>query len=876
MQDSISGYHGFSYLNDTLLIFIENLSIRITAYQPNILQIKSILTERVAEKSHSVVPSKSVCRTFFEQKNNFLYFSTDSIFLSIDTNNLQFSFIYQEDTILKAPKIYSSKTVDLLRFNYTPDEQLYGTGARAIPLNRTNYALDVYNQARYGYGYGEQNLNIALPALSSSNNYTLYIDNYSKGKWSLGKDNPLEYTYLFTNGESDVYLMVGQNHAALSHYFSELTGYQPLPPIWALGYIQSKYGYESETETKNIVNELQSNGYPLDAIVLDLYWFGNTNTMGNMNWDKTRFPNAGKMMNDLRAKGVKTILISETYFTQQSTNYNYAASNGFFAKNEHNQAWVIGDFWAGSASLLDIFNPQAQTWFWQFYKNRTLEGAEAWWTDLGEPENHPSEMIHYGNKQATQIHNIYALEWEKMLYENWKTDFPEKRFFNLSRSGFSGMQRYSTFPWSGDIQRSFDGLKAQVPIMLGIGLHGIAYMHSDIGGFTGGGQNNELFVRWVQMGIFSPVFRIHGTGIETHPTAYSDYTQDITLKYIQWRYELLPYNYTLAYENSTKGTPLARTMDFYEPQNSFLQNVNDQYFWGEHFIVAPILQSGISSRIVKIPAGKWINWQSLESYSGPASKSIAAPLSDIPVLVKAGSIIPLVKNLSSTDDYTSQNLVLKYFRDETVEYSYFTLFDDDKKSTSTLANKQFELLHFEARQNAQRIVLNFSKSGSSYSQAPSERCILLEIPRNELFPDSVYFQGNKISPVTNFSEMENNPLSYYHDVAKKTLYVQISWTGEIVELSIAGFRAPTPSGIKPIEASFKLYPNPASSYIILETTQTSKAEILSSSGKVLKTINIESKSSSEWIDVSDLASGVYVLRIFSKQLIYNKKLVIQK
>ena len=203
------------------------------------------------------------------------------------------------------------------------------------------------------------------------------------------------------------------------------------------------------------------------------------------------------MIADFDADGVNTILITEPYILTTSSNWGPAEANDYLAHDAAGNALVLDNFWAGDAGLLDITYPPAADWFWGFYQDLIDQGVGGWWCDLGEPEAHPDEMQHFAGS-AAKVHNLYSLLWAKRIHEGYEEHFPQQRLFNLIRSGYAGMQRLSTFPWSGDVQRSFEGLRAQLPIMLNMGLSGVAYQGSDIGGFDCGAFDPELYVRWMQ------------------------------------------------------------------------------------------------------------------------------------------------------------------------------------------------------------------------------------------------------------------------------------------------------------------------------------------------------------------------------------------
>jgi len=861
---STTEYESFELTNDTLLIHCTDGEIIVTPFNTNIINVFSRAGEEENQPSYSTIAEKQDVAINFLQDQNLLKFSTDSMEVIIDTTDLSFKFVYENDTLLRFLKIYEFGNQGILISELKADERIYGSGSRAIDMDRRGRNLSINNQAHYGYGAGAENLNITLPIVSSSENYMLFYDNHSIASLDIGSMNEEQMSYTYTNGQAEVFVIAGINHGEMIQNYSFLTGYQPLPPIWSLGYIQSKYGYETQSEATNIVNQIITADFPLDALVLDLYWFGNTNTMGNLNWDYSRFPNPITMMSNFRSQGVKTVLITEPYFTLNCSNFNYADNQGYFGSSSGGDTYVLWGFWAGDAALLDLFNPEVPAWFNQYYTDRANEGVAGWWTDLGEPENHPGDMYHYNGQSSSEIHNVYSLEWNKIVYENWKSEFPEKRLFNLSRSGFAGMQRYSTFPWSGDIQRSFDGLKVQVPIMLSLGLSGVPYMHSDVGGFTGGGNEDELFVRWVQMGVFAPVFRIHGSGIETAPTAYSVNAQNIARNYIKWRYKLLPYNYTLAYEASKFGTPLARPMDFYDTKNHSLQNINDQYFWGENMLIAPVLNQGQTQRNVVLPAGKWLNYHNLNEYVGPGNVTISAPLSNIPVLVKAGSFIPTVNNLQSSDDYTTEQLFIQYYPDITQSSSSYTFFDDDKINPNSLADSEYNLVYFDGLYANEDIEINLSSNSLSYPGMPVQRQFVFEIFRIQNHPESVLLDEINLTEYFNLNDLTSQESGYYFNSAEEKLFVNIPYSNVNNTIQIENINVNSIDFSNELISSLNIYPNPGKNEVFISSSNedysNSEIKITNANGKLIMTKQADINTI-HLLNTSELKKGVYFIQI---------------
>ena len=288
-----------------------------------------------------------------------------------------------------------------VRFRLAPGERLSGTGARALPLNRRGYRLELYNQAHYGYQNGEPNLNVALPVVLSSRGYLLLFDHHAASYLDLGKKNPdaLEYGARDLNSLS-YFVVTGRNQAEILDRYTALTGRQPLPPRWALGLIQSRFGYRSQAELLAVARRMRQADFPLDALVLDLYWFGGTTRQGDFEWDKTHFPDPAGMMRALNAQQVKTILISEPYVMRTSLNDSLVRTQGLVGTTAGGRPFTVGSFWAGPASILDVFKPETRTWLGAQYRRLHDQGAAGWWSDLGEPENHPLAMHHAAGTHA--------------------------------------------------------------------------------------------------------------------------------------------------------------------------------------------------------------------------------------------------------------------------------------------------------------------------------------------------------------------------------------------------------------------------------------------------------------------------------------------
>lgn len=688
-------------------------------------------------------------------------------------------------------------------------EMIFGGGERALPLNRRGYRLSLYNNPWYGYGEGADNLNYSVPFITSSKGYGLFFDNPSKSYLDIGKTNKEVLEYGASSGEINVYVIFGDYQTILQSYH-KLTGTQPLPPRWAFGNLMSRFGYTSEAQVKGILQKMKNENIPVDAVIFDLFWFGDSikNTLGNLDWiNKNKWPNPKKMIADFKKEGIQTILVTEPYFVEASKNYQ--ASKKYLAVDSSGKnPYYLTDFYFGHGGLIDIFRKDAQQWFWQFYKKQMQNGVEAWWGDLGEPERHPSNMYHnlkdigYNRLfKADEVHNIYGHNWTKMLYNYYAKEYPNKRLFSLNRSGFAGSQRYSIFPWTGDVSRSWSGLRAQLPVLLGMSMSGVPYVHSDAGGFAGGKGDNELYVRWLQFAAFTPIFRPHGTALYEKDTAAFSFPSEAALidehyrgyakASIRTRYQMMPYNYSLAYQQAKYGKPLMAPLYYHFSNDTTASNIQDEYMWGENILVAPILEKGIAEKKYYLPKGSWFNPKTFSLVDGGKWYTDKINIWDFPAFYKEGSFITMLdfKTIDKELQITNSNridrshLLITYIESE--NKSSFELYDDDGKSKNSLETGKYELITFTSSgKKTSTLKLNINSSNGSYIGKPLSREFkFLVISKTKSRITKILINGKPLKEVFKTDDLTENtyvnpPMGFIGFEIKfngKPLEIQIIW-----------------------------------------------------------------------------------------------------
>jgi oligosaccharide 4-alpha-D-glucosyltransferase len=529
----------------------------------------------------------------------------------------------------------------------------------------------------------------------------------------------------------------------------------------------SRFGYTSQEQVTTIAKQMKDEKIPVDAIIFDLFWFGDSikGTLGNLDWvNKEKWTNPNKMIADFKKQNINTTLITEPYILQYTN--AYSESLEYQAKDVSDNAFVLEDFYFGKGGLIDIFRKDAGQWIWNYhYKKQINNGVAAWWTDLGEPERHPQNMFHnlkdLGITRmvlANEVHNIYGHYWNKMLFENYAKEYPSQRLFHLNRSGFAGSQRYSIFPWSGDVGRTWSGWQSQLPVMLGMSMSGVPYIHADAGGFALGEKDSELYVRWLQFAAYTPIFRPHGTALyewdansisfPSEAALFEEPFKSFAKQAVIERYKMLPYNYTLAYRNAKYGEPLVKPLLYSYSSDSNAVKTEDEYLFGDNILTAPIINKGQQTRKVYLPQGTWYCVEQNKMYEGTSFITINVEDYKKALFYKEGSFIPQYNcNGENTTEINRKKLNVFYI--PSTQKSNYEMYDDDGENKNAIAQNQYELIKFSSTgKTSKAFTINISSNNGIYKNKPTERNISLNIPAIEAKPKTVLVNGTAIKNYT--------------------------------------------------------------------------------------------------------------------------------
>ncbi len=706
-------YKSFEENGGVVTVSTNDGQYRFQAYSPEIMETSFIPAgEKFISESFAVVLEASEVETKVSENSSQLQIETSGIKVVVSKNPFQVSYFYNDEEIISEKIGYSkSETHEKIDFNIAEYEALMGGGARALGMNRRGNRLELYNRAHYGYGTKSSLLNYTLPLVLSSEKYMLHFDNAPIGFLDLDSNHSNTLSYETISGRKTYQLIVGKTWEKITENYTLLTGRQPLPPRWVFGNFSSRFGYHSQEEVENTIAKFKKDSIPVDAVILDLYWFGHEikGTMGNLEFVKDSFPEPKKMIANLEEQGVKTVLVTEPFILTTSKKWDEAVRENVLAKDSLGNPYKF-DFYFGNTGLVDVFDSKGKEWFWNIYKDLKSFGVAGWWGDLGEPEVHPTKLMHSVGS-ADEVHNIYGHQWAKLIKEGYETEFPEERPFILMRAGAAGSQRFGLIPWSGDVNRGWNGLKPQLEISLQMGMQGLAYMHSDLGGFAGDLEDDELYVRWLQYGVFQPVFRPHAQEeVASEPVFKNEKTKALAKKAIELRYKLLPYNYSLAFENHISGKPLMRPLFFEEPENYKMYAISETYLWGDSFLVSPVLNSGITSKEVIFPStNNWFDFYTGKKYKKGTVASVKVVEEYIPVFVRGGAFIPMARPIQTTANYDVSVLDVHFYYDEQAKNSTASLYNDDGKTSNAYEKGMFESIEMEAEVDTGAINITIQK-----------------------------------------------------------------------------------------------------------------------------------------------------------------------
>ncbi len=567
------------------------------------------------------------------------------------------------------------------------DEKFYGLGDKTGFLNKRNYEYENWNtDDPHAHTDAYKALYKSVPfliTLKSQGVFGLFFDNTFRSHINLGKENRNYFYYGAEGGDLDYYFIGGNNMPEVVSNYTYLTGRTPLPQLWTLGYHQSRWGYESAQDVREVAAKFRSLKIPCDTIHFDLDYMDGFRVF---TWNEGDFGAPGRLLEELARDGFKAVPIIDPGVKREPgyDMYDEGVKEGYFVKSPDGEIYV-NVVWPGEAVYPDFGSPDVRAWWGGKQKYLTDLGFKGVWNDMNEPASFrgelPDDIVFTdedGPSSHAAMHNCYGHLMSQATYEGLKRA-DGKRPFVITRACYAGTQKYSTV-WTGDNQSLWAHLAMAVPQLCNLGLSGFAFAGTDVGGF-GADTTPELLCRWVQVGAFSPLFRNHSpkNTKRQEPWQFDEETLAINRKYIELRYRLLPYFYDLFFEGEKTGYPVLRPLVFHYENDPETWNNNGEFLVGENLLVAPVLEQGATKKSVYLPEGTWYDFFTGKAFAGGQYHLVDAPLDVCPLFAKEGSLIPTYEVMQYVGERPYDTLKMLVFpgdgqyvhyRDNGVDFAY--------------------------------------------------------------------------------------------------------------------------------------------------------------------------------------------------------------
>jgi len=531
-------------------------------------------------------------------------------------------------------------------------ECFYGLGDKATQMNLKGKRVENFATDQYAYQKEQDPLYKVVPfyiGLQNKQSYGIFFDNTFRTFFDFCQERRNVTSFWAEGGEMNYYFIYGPQMQDVVTTYTDLTGKPELPPLWVLGYHQCKWSYYPESKVKEITSKFRELKIPCDAIYLDIDYMEGFRCF---TWNKNYFPDPKRMVAELAEDGFKTVVIIDPGIKIDKDYWVYqeALEKDYFCKRADGP-YMKGKVWPGECNFPDYTNPVVREWWAGLFKELISDiGVKGVWNDMNEPavmevpnKTFPMDVRHVydGNPCShRKAHNIYGTQMARATYHGVKRFAYPKRPFVITRSAYSGAQRY-TSSWTGDNVATWEHLWIANIQVQRMSISGMGFTGSDIGGFAEQ-PTGELYARWIQLGVFHPFCRTHSSGDHGNqePWAFDEEVINITRKFVSLRYQLLPYLYTMFWQYIEEGIPMLKPLVYYDQDDTQTHYRNDEFIFGNQILVCPILEPNAVGRRMYIPRGEWYNYWTNEFSTGGREVWIDTRFDEIPVFVKAGAIIP--------------------------------------------------------------------------------------------------------------------------------------------------------------------------------------------------------------------------------------------
>jgi len=631
-------------------------------------------------------------------------------------------------------------------------EVFYGLGDKPSALQMRGKRFENFSTDSYGYGVDTDPLYKNIPfyyGLHHGKAYGIFFDNTFRTIFDLGAERPEVCSYWARGGEMNYYFIYGPELMEVAKGYAYLTGKPELPPMWALGYHQCRWSYSPDKRVLEVAHEFRKRGIPCDVIYLDIDYMEGYRCF---TFGKDNFPDPKAMTKELESIGFKLVVIIDPGIKVDPDYriYQEGLKNDYFCRRQDG-ALMEGDVWPGKCVFPDFTNRKVREWWSGLFGELIDKGVRGVWNDMNEPAvfeigTFPEDVRHdYDGDPCShrKAHNVYGHMMAKATFKGIKKFLMPARPFVITRSAYAGIQKYSSV-WTGDNSASWEQLWIASQQCQRLSISGVSFAGSDIGGFIGE-PDGELYTRWMQMAVFHPFCRTHSasneTGFNQEPWSFGTQYEAICKKYINLRYRLLPYLYTTFWQNYSEGAPMLRPLVFAAQNDPETYNRNEEFLLGDHLLVCPVSKPGVTERQVYLPEGGWYhNWDD-EYYKGSQEVTVPAPITQLPLFVREGAIVPTGPKMNYVGEKPIKELTLHVYYKDGAESSFLYLDDGDNMGYK---NRHYRVIRFELRGN--KSSLRIWRNSTGWYEGPLEKykVVVVGLP----FKSSEYLVDGRAYTIT--------------------------------------------------------------------------------------------------------------------------------
>ena len=657
-----------------------------------------------------IITSKLICHVHKADLGVAIYDAQDNTLISQDEAGFHWEEYYEHGgNIVKMSKISHD------------GESFYGLGDKPQSLNLKGKKFENWVTDSYAYSKDQDPLYKAIPFYTGLHNkkaYGIFFDNSFKSYFDFAQERRNVTSFWAQGGEMNYYFIYGPKMEDVVSIYTDLTGKpHQLPPLWTLGFHQCKWSYYPESKVKEITSKFRELKIPCDAIYLDIDYMDGFRCF---TWNKEYFPDPKRMVKELADDGFKTVAIIDPgiKIDKEYSVFKEGLEKDYFCKRADGP-YMKGKVWPGECYFPDYTKPEVRDWWSDLFKELIEDiGIKGVWNDMNEPavmevpnKTFPDDVRHdYDGNPCShrKAHNVYGMQMARATYHGLKKFSYPKRPFVITRAAYSGTQRY-TSTWTGDNVATWEHLWIANIQAQSLAMSGFSFVGSDIGGFAEQ-PKGELFARWIQLGVFHPFCRVHSSGDhgDQEPWSFDEEVTDIVRKFVEIRYQLLPYLYTAFWEYIQDGIPLIKSLVLFDQEDVHTHYRTDEFIYGDKILVCPINEANSKGRRMYFPKGRWYNFWTNKVVKGGKEAWVDADLDSMPIFIKEGAIIPKYPVMQYVDEKKIEELTLDVYYKEGKEVS--KLFDDAHDGYDYTKGK-YSLRTFKLTGKPNQLIIQQHKEG---------------------------------------------------------------------------------------------------------------------------------------------------------------------